>query len=176
MDVLLWIVIGVFILFVIVALIFIVKLNSKSRKGSEIHISGGANIDRGYLSNDNNYFMGGYEALGETLVVGSDFRTSTGEMKYVVFSDLGNGSSFSLNVKDSVVLGRVQATGVVVVSSDSSISKRHCKISMVQGALYVEDLGSSNHTYVNSRVLTSPCRINNGDVLKIGNTSFRINF
>ena len=103
MDILLWIVVSIFTVFVIVALVFIIKLNSRGRKGSEIHISGGANIERGYLSNDSNYFKGGYDSLGETLVVGTDYRTYTGEVKYVVFTDIKNGKTFSLSIKDSVM-------------------------------------------------------------------------
>ncbi len=174
MDILLWIVVSIFTVFVIVALIFIIKLNSRSRKGSEIHISGGANIERGYLSNDSNYFKGGYDSLGETLVVGADYRTDTGEMKYVMFTDIKNGRTFSLSVKDSVILGRAREAGVFTLDSDSSISKKHCRITRVQGQLYAEDLGSSNHTYLNTRLLTTPCRINSGDVLKLGHTSLKI--
>jgi len=176
MDTLLWIVIGVFIACVIVALVFIIKLNSGSRRGSEMHISGGANIEKGYLSNDNNYFKGGYENLGETVVISADYRTSTGEMKYVMFTNLVNYKTFSLNVKDTVILGRVRAEGVFVLDSDPSISKKHCKLTLAQGRLYAEDMGSSNHTYVNSKILTAPCQINNGDILKLGNTSLRVNY
>ena len=76
--------------------------------------------------------------------------------------------------KSSVDMGR---GGCVVVGRDSSqsdlclldpaVSHRHCKLSISGSLAWLEDLGSSNGTYVNGeRVGSVPLCA--GDVIKVG--------
>ncbi len=56
---------------------------------------------------------------------------------------------------------------------DDGISRFHARISMDAEKYWVEDLGSSNGTYINGRRVTS-CELNNGDTLNLGpRVSFR---
>ncbi len=56
---------------------------------------------------------------------------------------------------------------------DDGISRFHARISIDQTKYWVEDLGSSNGTYINGRRITS-CELNNGDTLNLGpRVSFR---
>lgn len=65
-------------------------------------------------------------------------------------------------------------TGPIPLAHDWMLSRRHARISPIgSAALEVVDLQSTNGTFVNgSRVTTAT--IKNGDVLKIGGTTFRV--
>ena len=56
---------------------------------------------------------------------------------------------------------------------DDGISRFHARISIDGSKYWVEDLGSSNGTYINGRRITS-CELSNGDTLNLGpRVSFR---
>jgi two-component system, cell cycle response regulator len=56
---------------------------------------------------------------------------------------------------------------------DDGISRYHARITVDADKYWVEDLGSSNGTYINGRRVTS-CELNNGDTLNLGpRVSFR---
>jgi diguanylate cyclase (GGDEF)-like protein len=56
---------------------------------------------------------------------------------------------------------------------DDGISRFHARISIDKSKYWVEDLGSSNGTYINGRRITS-CELSNGDTLNLGpRVSFR---
>jgi len=56
---------------------------------------------------------------------------------------------------------------------DDGISRYHARITVEADKYWVEDLGSSNGTYINGRRVTS-CELNNGDTLNLGpRVSFR---
>lgn len=176
MDVLLISVIAVFAVCMIIALVFIVKLLKKQNNSSEIHISGGANIDRGYLSNDNNYFKGGYSGLDETVVIGTDHRVAVPVIGAIRITNLGTMQVYTLNISSPVIIGRIYSQGGLALGGDVSVSKQHCRLYMYQGAVFIEDMGSSNGTYVNSNKLRAPYRLSASDVIKVGNTKLRIDF
>lgn len=53
------------------------------------------------------------------------------------------------------------------------LSKRHARIFLYKGKFYVEDLGSTNGTFVgNHQVLEKPVRIKDGDKISFGGLSF----
>lgn len=56
---------------------------------------------------------------------------------------------------------------------DFSISRQHARLVRVFSDYYVEDLGSTNGTYLNDRAVTKHM-LKNGDLLRIGNFSLRV--
>lgn len=50
-----------------------------------------------------------------------------------------------------------------------SVSRAHCRIYEQDGAFWVEDLGSTNHTFVNDEPITCR-RLGDGDQLRVGKT------
>jgi hypothetical protein len=51
---------------------------------------------------------------------------------------------------------------------DSSVSQRHARVYQSDGEWYVEDLGSTNGTYVNDRPLTHAVLLRTGDTVAVG--------
>lgn len=64
------------------------------------------------------------------------------------------------------VIGR--DVGCALRFNDPSISRRHLKIVRRQAEVFVEDLGSSNGTLLNSRTVVAPIRVLDGDHILIG--------
>jgi len=80
------------------------------------------------------------------------------------------GQVFTLNGTNTEV-GR-ELDKDIVLSSDSTISRGHARLSQEQGGVVVTDLGSSNGTYVNGQRLFGPMPIVPGDVVQFGSSKF----
>jgi len=60
-----------------------------------------------------------------------------------------------------------------LVVPDTSVSRRHARISIVNGQVVAEDLGSTNGTFVDGVRLKTPRKVENGSVIKLGDQVFR---
>lgn len=69
-------------------------------------------------------------------------------------------------VPPETTLGRDASCHVHI--NDSSVSHKHARVYHSDGEWYVEDLGSTNGTFVNERPLTHPVMLRPGDVLAVG--------
>ena len=87
----------------------------------------------------------------------------------VAASQYETGSSFEL--LGGLTLGRDKPADVIV--EDVFASARHARISPRGPHNYIEDLGSTNGTYLNGARLDSPTRLTPGDKITIGDTEFR---
>jgi FHA domain len=76
------------------------------------------------------------------------------------------GRAFALN--EEITLGR--AAGCQVPLDDAYASQVHARVFEREGHWYVEDLGSTNGTYLNRRRVAGPMVIKRHDRLQIGNT------
>ena len=76
------------------------------------------------------------------------------------------GRTFPL--AEEITLGR--AAGCQVTLDDTYASQLHARVFQRDGTTYVEDLGSTNGTYLNRRKVTGPMVFQRGDKLQIGNT------
>jgi predicted component of type VI protein secretion system len=56
------------------------------------------------------------------------------------------------------------------LDEDTQVSRRHARIAVQGGAVVVEDLGSTNGTYVNDQPISSPRSLNPGDKVRVGLT------
>ena len=63
--------------------------------------------------------------------------------------------------KDGFVIGKsVEAD--FVVKSNPTVSRKHVKINLRPDGCWLEDLGSSNHVFVDGRQITEPVRLTDG--------------
>ncbi|MGD0807045.1 MAG: FHA domain-containing protein [Anaerolineales bacterium] len=75
------------------------------------------------------------------------------------------GKVFELNM-DSMSIGR-EATNDIVIQ-DSELSRNHARISRRGVTFLLEDLGSTNGTFVNHQRISSPRMLNPGDEVGFG--------
>jgi pSer/pThr/pTyr-binding forkhead associated (FHA) protein len=84
----------------------------------------------------------------------------------VVEGDSHRGVSFDL--PEELVIGRAPKCQVVL--DDSYVSQVHARLFAKDDTYMVEDLGSTNGTYLNRRKVTAPTELRRGDQVKIGKT------
>jgi pSer/pThr/pTyr-binding forkhead associated (FHA) protein len=66
-----------------------------------------------------------------------------------------------------------RAAGNDVRFDEDSVSSRHALISVASGRWWLEDLGSTNGTFVNDARVTGRAPLRNGDVVQVGLVSAR---
>jgi len=98
----------------------------------------------------------------------------------LIVLDIDNDVHFPLNASGETIIGRVDPHRGIRPHVDltkydvaARISRRHARITGANGSYEIEDLGSANGTTINSKLrLRSqhPVRLNNGDLIKFGET------
>jgi len=78
--------------------------------------------------------------------------------------------------KSEFIIGKNPSAVDGVITSNSAVSRIHCKIVFKNNNYYVVDLGSANGTFLNSIRLTNnqPVIVKDEDSLKIANSEFKI--
>lgn len=88
----------------------------------------------------------------------------------VVEPEEARGKVFEL--PDEVTLGRAPGCGVRV--DDAFTSSLHARLYRRDGTLWVEDLGSTNGTWVNAQRVVAPVKLGRGDLVQVGGTVFEV--
>jgi pSer/pThr/pTyr-binding forkhead associated (FHA) protein len=111
--------------------------------------------------------------------VGASAKTHA---KLVIERGKSVGKQFMLNSAESNI-GRWDADGGIFPDVDldsddpeAKVSRRHARISLNAGAYYLEDLGSTNGTFINRGKRLSPGTrqpLNDGDEIIVGKTFLR---
>jgi hypothetical protein len=81
------------------------------------------------------------------------------------------GQSYDLD--DELTVGRSPGCGVPT-TYDAYSSTVHARLFRRGEQLWVEDLGSTNGTYVNAERITQAVRLGRGDLLQVGATVFEV--
>lgn len=88
-----------------------------------------------------------------------------GHMK-VIEGERGKGKTYPLD--GELLLGRAEKCHIVL--DDTYASQIHARIFQRGGSVMVEDMGSTNGTYLNRQKVTAPTEVFRGDKVKIGKT------
>ncbi len=78
------------------------------------------------------------------------------------------GMSFPLSGGQAII-GREE--GLEISLQDPEASRRHARVSWQAGQFVIEDLGSTNGTFVNGVQITAPQMLNSGDSVGVGQTA-----
>jgi pSer/pThr/pTyr-binding forkhead associated (FHA) protein len=81
----------------------------------------------------------------------------------------GHHSGSRYDVGGGATLGRGD---VEIVLEDAFASSQHARIERQGGAIVLEDLGSTNGTYLNDELLRGPQPLHAGDRIRIGDSHF----
>ena len=68
-----------------------------------------------------------------------------------------------------VVLGREETNDIVI--QDAEVSRRHCQINRDGDEFTIQDLNSTNGTFINGSQITTPHILSNGDKVGLGQTT-----
>lgn len=86
----------------------------------------------------------------------------------VVVTAPDGGRPKTYSIEDEVIIGRDK--GCQVVITDTYASQFHARVFKRDDGVFIEDMGSTNGTYLNRRKVSSPMPVNRGDKARIGKT------
>jgi pSer/pThr/pTyr-binding forkhead associated (FHA) protein len=108
-------------------------------------------------------------------------ETVVGETKSLVFKT-ADGNKLEVPAKDEVVIGREDPISEVFPDldltdfggADGGVSRKHAVIHRSGGVITIEDMGSTNGTYVNKKKIQphAPQAIKPGDEVRFGKLAF----
>jgi pSer/pThr/pTyr-binding forkhead associated (FHA) protein len=87
------------------------------------------------------------------------------QFQFVMRSGPTPGVTFPLE-GEQLTIGRDSSNGVAI--NDSEVSRKHSRLSFQGGKYVLEDLGSTNGTFVNGQRLSGPAVLKPGDVVSLG--------
>lgn len=104
-------------------------------------------------------------------------RPSNSKKSYgIEVVNIANGSNIKkgsvIPIRGTVSIGRKEDNSVVL--SDKHVSGNHAKFIIKNNILYVEDLGSTNGTFVNDKHISGKVKLFGKDEIRIGTTVFRV--
>jgi pSer/pThr/pTyr-binding forkhead associated (FHA) protein len=81
------------------------------------------------------------------------------------------GQTFEID--DEVTVGRSPACAITL-AGDTFASSVHARLFGHDGSLWIEDLGSTNGTYLNEARIDEPARVRRSDKIRVGSTTFEL--
>ena len=78
------------------------------------------------------------------------------------------GKARTVKIGPSMTIGRAPECELLI--DDTYASSQHARIFGKNGTWYVEDLGSTNGTFVNDQKLAAPAMVQPGDKIRVGTT------
>lgn len=155
---------------------------SVSRRHAKFYIQGG----RLYVQDEgsaNGVFVDGNKIGGPTALtiasavsiaefrIGIEVASAGPQFRLVGEGGAYDGRIFELGAGAATV-GR--ATDNELSFDDASLSRKHARVHRNGNRLEIEDLGSSNGTYVNGHRLTARVALSPGDLVRFGEVQFRV--
>ena len=95
----------------------------------------------------------------------------TGRLVVVKSADLDEGQGYELD-SAQLTIGR-GGQNDIAIATDEYASARHARFEPRQDGVWVQDLGSTNGTYLNGARLEHPRRLTQGDIVRVGETDLR---
>lgn len=77
-----------------------------------------------------------------------------------------------LDIETAIVIGRSPECDVRL--EDNFLSSRHARVANDGGDLSIEDLGSTNGTYVNQELVKGRVHLERGDIVQVGGVLFEV--
>ena len=93
-----------------------------------------------------------------------------GYAQLVVERAPGHQSGLAYDIGESAVLGRGDAAEIRL--EDPFASSKHARLVRQGSVMVIEDMGSTNGTYLNEELLTGPQPLHPGDRIRIGDSEF----
>ena len=145
--------------FLAVLFLFLLWVSRSSLRDLTQHDDAGAGLDQ-----DDSGVLPRRERQGPDLRAGVD-----PVLEVVAAMGLDPGTTFDL--ADGATMGR--ADGAEIPIDDPFASSVHARIFPRGQFMYIEDMGSTNGTYLNGRRLRAAERLKVGDTVRIGETEYR---
>jgi pSer/pThr/pTyr-binding forkhead associated (FHA) protein len=82
------------------------------------------------------------------------------------------GGEFPLRMNREIIIGRSSDLDMVLV--EDMVSRRHAKISSTETEVYIQDMGSTNGTFVNGEKIAGRALLHEGDRILVGTSIIKV--
>jgi pSer/pThr/pTyr-binding forkhead associated (FHA) protein len=82
------------------------------------------------------------------------------------------GGEFPLRMNREIIIGRSSDLDMVLV--EDMVSRRHAKISSTEIEVYIQDMGSTNGTFVNGEKIAGRALLHEGDRILVGTSIIKV--
>lgn len=90
----------------------------------------------------------------------------------VSFTGQNNSDVKFVEFSKSATIGRRNTNDLII--SDKAVSGNHCELTFVDGKVYIEDMNSTNGTFIDGERISRK-ELKNGDIIILGKMSFKVN-
>jgi pSer/pThr/pTyr-binding forkhead associated (FHA) protein len=105
-----------------------------------------------------------HSSLQSTVVITRSEQPLQDQLRSQLVADLISSGEY--------LLGRHQTMNIVL--EDPTVSRRHARIVVRDGHVFITDLGSTNGTFVNNTPIIYEVEIRPGDLLRFGNYTLKV--
>src|SRR5687767_13195484 len=82
------------------------------------------------------------------------------------------GGEFPLRMNREIIIGRSSDLDMVLV--EDMVSRRHAKITTTDAEILIQDMGSTNGTFVNGEKIAGRARLTEGDRILVGTSIIKV--
>ena len=128
--------------------------------------------------NQEQYFKGMSGEMPVTALLNQKGYRPSYSCTQIIFHNVENGREIRGDFGSYLDIGRGRwaEAEFLHISDNPMVSNRHCRIVREYGAVYLEDLQSRNHTYLNGYQVEQHMQVKSGDIIALGSEEFRITF
>lgn len=83
------------------------------------------------------------------------------------------GNKYVVRTDSPILIGRSKKAAIKI-RYDELASRKHALIYWQNGSCYLEDLDSTNGSYINDELIRGMRKLENGDILRLGGTEMAI--
>jgi len=123
------------------------------------------------VSKPDNVFLTSTGADARPAVARTPVSASNAPAALLITSGSNRGAELALT-GDAISIGRSSDSTIVI--RDDYTSTHHARIENRSGTWFVNDMGSTNGTFVNSKKLTGPVELTRGMNITVGETTFEV--
>ena len=110
----------------------------------------------------------------DTILKGKNAVTSSFSCVYIRLYQLYTGKCYDAYLENTLQIGRLEDNTVAaLILDDPMVSKKHCMLYRRGDQILIQDLESTNHTYVNGCRIEGAVPITHGDQLSLGNSQYQ---
>ena len=102
-------------------------------------------------------------------------RTHAPGKQTVVLSGVTNPEDvIRIPVTGNIIIGSSSRFSEAVIPGDPPVSRRHARLSLFENSIFLEDLESTNGTWLNREKLNGKALLSSGDLVRFGDSEFTV--
>lgn len=141
--------------------------------GGGVPVAGGGDSNTSFVGTPSPVDIRQSQTVQRT-VLDAHHRTNSGlQIKITLVDGHKSGFSKALSLDEELIAGRATSADIHL-PDDLEISNKHFRLVRRCNDVFVQDLGSTNGTMVNGVGINSSYKLEYGDVIGVGRSSFRI--